>query len=90
MKVFNDVEEKCDLLIVIGTALAVAPFNKIIHSVKDDCPKVLINLENTITKGFDFDSEDKPERLFLQGYCDEIVAKLAQDCGWEEEFQSRI
>lgn len=30
MKVFGRIEEECDLLIVIGTALAVAPFCNIV------------------------------------------------------------
>ena len=35
----------CDLMMIIGTALAVQPFNNIVS--KSNCPKVLINLENT-------------------------------------------
>ena len=37
----------CDLMIVIGTALAVSPFNTTVNRAKDGCPKVLFNLENT-------------------------------------------
>jgi len=32
----------------MGTALAVSPFNQIVTTVKKSCPKVLINMENTI------------------------------------------
>lgn len=73
----------------MGTALAVAPFNRIIHTVEENCPKVLINLENTLLTGFDFDSEDRPERLFLQGKADEVVAKIASECGWSDELDKR-
>lgn len=60
------VGEMTDLLVVIGTSLAVAPFNMVVNIVGEDCPKVLINLENTGTQGFDFDdAENFPERIFL-------------------------
>jgi hypothetical protein len=36
----------------MGTALAVSPFNMIVNSVNPSCPKVLINLENTLEHGF--------------------------------------
>jgi NAD-dependent SIR2 family protein deacetylase len=34
----------CDLLIVIGTALAVSPFNQFVTTISEDVPKVLINM----------------------------------------------
>lgn len=46
---------KADLLIVIGTALAVGPFNQIVNVISDKVPKVLINMENTAYSGFDFE-----------------------------------
>lgn len=36
---------KCDLLLVIGTSLAVAPFNQLILQVPPTCPRVLVNME---------------------------------------------
>ena len=39
--------QSADLLIVIGTALAVGPFNQTVDDIPDDVPKVLINMENT-------------------------------------------
>ena len=45
---------RIDLLLVMGTALAVAPFNYCVNLV--DCPKVLINLNNTAAQDFDFDN----------------------------------
>lgn len=71
---------QADLLIVVGTALAVAPFNKIVELIPDNVDKVLINLENTY---IDFDNQDEyPKRLFLKGKCDEVLQKLANDLGW--------
>ena len=60
--------EKCDLMIVIGTALAVWPFNMVVDEV--NCPQVLINLTNTANEGFDFEDRSQPDRLFWKGYCD--------------------
>lgn len=79
----------CDLMFVIGTALAVTPFNQTVFQAEQGCPKVLINLENTDASGFDFeDLEEYPCRLFLKGYCDEVVCKMIKDAGMEEEFIS--
>ena len=64
----------CDLLITIGTALAVHPFCSTVSMVGKDVPSVLINLQNTKEGGFDFeDIYNDPQRLFLKGYCDEVV-----------------
>jgi NAD-dependent SIR2 family protein deacetylase len=46
-----------DLLIVIGTALAVAPFNQVVNILEKKCPAVLINLENTDAQGYQFDDK---------------------------------
>lgn len=76
-------------MIVIGTALAVNPFASIVGKVDEKTPKVLINM--TPTQDYDFeDKEYYPERIFLQGKCDEVVAKISKDCGWEDEFKARI
>ncbi len=74
-----------DLLIVIGTALAVSPFNSIPNRISDGVPKVLINMENTLKTGhIDFTKGD--DKLFLKGKCDEVIAKLVKDVGWGEDF----
>jgi NAD-dependent SIR2 family protein deacetylase len=44
----------CDLMIVIGTALAVFPFCATVHQAPKGTPTVLINLHNTDSEGFDF------------------------------------
>lgn len=67
-------EHGADLLIVIGTALAVGPFNQIVTMISDTVPKVLINMENTDYSGFDFEDEERyPNRILLKGKCDEVV-----------------
>ena len=62
-------------MLIIGTSLAVPPFCDIILKAKRNCPKVLINLENTRkTSEYDFnDQYTHPERLFLKGKCDEVI-----------------
>ena len=64
----------CDLMIVIGTALAVFPFSGTVSQAEKECPKVLINLNNTATEGYDFeDLANFPERLYLEGKCDDTI-----------------
>lgn len=83
-------EGNCDLLIVIGTALAVGPFNTTVdncHEAQKDLHQVLINLENTAQQGYDFEDVLKyPHRAFIPGKCDDTIFKLVKDCGWEDEF----
>ena len=77
--------EDVDLLIVIGTSLKVAPFNLTVYNVPEECPKVLINLNNTDESGFEFDNPEKyPERLLLQGRSQDIIKEIAEACGWKE------
>ena len=87
---FGNIKNECDLMIVMGTGLAVSPFNQMVDTVKEECPKVLINMENTDFSGYDFKTKYQPERLFLQGKCDDIAVKICKDCGWTEEFAAKI
>ena len=83
-----EVKDKCDLLIILGSSLGYSPFNSIVTRVRADCPKVLINVENSPAQDeFDFKNAKYPERLFLQGNCDDVVGKIVMDCGWDEEFK---
>lgn len=50
-----EIVHEADLLIVIGTALAVGPFNSVVDMISDKVPKVLINMENTAYSGYEFD-----------------------------------
>lgn len=74
----------CDLMITIGTGLAVFPFCATVNQPERGTPNVLINLQNCESEGFDFeDIYERPERLFLQGYCDDVIKKIAKDVGWD-------
>jgi NAD-dependent SIR2 family protein deacetylase len=84
----DNVANKADLLIIMGTALAVSPFNMLPQMMKKGVPKVLFNMENTKeTGGQDFTEKDC-RKLFVQGKCDETIAKLCADIGWTEEFRT--
>ena len=81
-------DDEPDLMIIMGTSLAVGPFNKDMTNV--DCPKVLINMYNTAEHGFDFDNpEEYPDRLLLEGKCDEVLLELCDHCGWKDDLVSR-
>ena len=69
-----------DLLIVIGTSLTVHPFASLVDLVPDDCPRVLINLDEV----GNFDRQDD---FVLLGKCDDIVRELCRELGWEEELE---
>lgn len=69
-----------DLLIVMGTSLTVHPFASLVDLVPDDCPRVLINLDEV----GNFDREDD---IVLLGKCDDIVQELCRELGWEEELE---
>ena len=63
--------KQCDLLIVMGTALAVSPFNMIPDIIPKEVPKVLFNMENTNkTSSHDFTKQGK---LLVKGKCDESI-----------------
>jgi len=71
----------CDLIVVVGTSLLVAPVAYIPDWVKSDCHRVLLNRE--LVGSF---YGDKPKDVFLEGDCDDSVRKLCQYAGWEEEL----
>jgi NAD-dependent protein deacetylase SIR2 len=69
-----------DLLIVIGTSLTVQPFASLVNMVRDQCPRVLINLDKVGGIG------SKKNDLVLPGKCDDIIRDLAKELGWEDEL----
>lgn len=56
----------CDLIVVVGTSLLVAPVAYIPDWVKSDCHRVLLNRE--LVGSF---YGDKPKDVFLEGDCDD-------------------
>lgn len=88
---------RCDLLIVLGTSLAVQPFNQLIRMTPKGCPRVLINREpaglakrcaaargvKRIRGGFCFGSAQRRD-VFLEGDCDAGVQQICTRLGWAD------
>jgi len=88
----------CDLLLVLGTSLAVAPFNQLIAEVPKACARVLVNRQVAglarplneecakVRGGFRFESKHSRD-LFLPGDCDAVLRELCERLGWSERFR---
>ncbi|GBG31050.1 NAD-dependent deacetylase sir2D [Hondaea fermentalgiana] len=75
---FDCIEEDvrlCDLVLVLGTSLKVAPVSRIIEMVDEDIPQILINRE-VVAQPHEFDAE-------LLGNCDAVVTALAKELHWD-------
>lgn len=75
-----------DLLIVIGTSLAVAPVNIIPQFVPNHCPRVLLNKKLV----GDFCPSKVPGNMrdvFEEGECDDSVKRLCGFLGWVHELE---
>jgi NAD-dependent SIR2 family protein deacetylase len=86
---FDDIT-KTDCAIIMGTSLEVYPFNRLPCNVPSDSWRVLINLVKVsgaffTTNRLKFDNEYKKD-CFIQGYTDEVIQKIVDDCGWTNEF----
>ena len=89
---FNDIYHT-DLAFIMGSSLAVYPFNQLPYGIGKVVWRVLINkdevgifLAGIVTMNqFRFNNPKKKD-LFLNGYTDEFVKKLVEDCGWKNEF----
>ncbi|KAK7504230.1 hypothetical protein BaRGS_00004534, partial [Batillaria attramentaria] len=95
---------KCDLLIIMGTSLAVQPFASLANRVSASTPRLYINLEKGGTVedpimalltgggmgGFTFDSEDNFRDVFKQATCDDGCYELAELLGWGEELRDLV
>ena len=65
-----------DLVIVMGSSLAVGPVNQIPQWVPDECPQILINREPVGRSIAEWDVE-------LLGDCDSICTELSRRLGWK-------
>lgn len=72
---------RADLAIVMGTSLTVQPFASLPSFVREDTPRVLINLERVGSFG------SRPDDVLLLGDCDAGVRKFADALGWREELE---
>ncbi|EXJ76196.1 NAD-dependent histone deacetylase SIR2 [Cladophialophora psammophila CBS 110553] len=72
---------KAELVIVMGTSLTVQPFASLPSFVREETPRVLINLERVGSLGSRLDD------VLLLGDCDEGVRKFADALGWRDELE---
>jgi NAD-dependent SIR2 family protein deacetylase len=83
-KVPKDVE-KVDLLIVLGTSLAVAPANSIVWRVPKSAMRVLINRESVGWQvGLDCHRNDRD--FLARGDCENVVLDLMEKLGWLDDL----
>ena len=92
---FKEDFQKCDLLIVMGTSLKVPPFCNLVHKVKPNCPRLLINNElvgpwvkqnRKIKNGKGFDKISHENYAYILGDCDEICSYLTDRLGLKDEL----
>ncbi|KIW30017.1 uncharacterized protein PV07_05796 [Cladophialophora immunda] len=72
---------KAELAIVMGTSLTVQPFASLPSFVREETPRVLINLERVGSIG------SRPDDVLLLGDCDEGVRRFADALGWRDELE---
>ncbi|CAF0877634.1 unnamed protein product [Rotaria sordida] len=90
---------KADFLIIIGTSLQVAPFNRLVSFVDKNCPRLLINMEpaGKATSIWDlgsssllYDTNKNRRDVFHKSTCDDGVTELAKLLGWEDDFNKLL
>ncbi|GMI42843.1 hypothetical protein TeGR_g5432 [Tetraparma gracilis] len=90
----------CDLLLVIGTSLAVQPFAGFIDKVPRGCPRVFVN-KGAVGSGRAGEYDDKGGQhmwgalgnyrdVLLEGECDRIILQLASKLGWMDELNGVV
>mmetsp|Transcript_6935 Transcript_6935/g.15806 ORF Transcript_6935/g.15806 Transcript_6935/m.15806 type:complete len:521 (+) Transcript_6935:55-1617(+) len=84
-EVFRDELPKADLLLVVGTSLAVAPAGTAPEHASAKCVRVLVNRERVgENAGLVFDAPAAQRDILLAGSIDEQFFTLAKLLGWEE------
>lgn len=86
----------CSLLLVIGTSLAVAPFNSLLAKANPDAPRLLINRQpsglcDALPGGFRYHLEPKGANwrdVFLEGDADAGIFSLASALGWMSDLEA--
>ncbi len=75
-----DIIKDSDLCFIMGTSLKVGPFNQLPYYVKEDCMRVLINMEKV--GNFKFDDLNSRD-VFVESYTDDAIIKIVKSLGWE-------
>jgi len=89
---------KADLVIIMGTSLAVQPFASFVDKCSRATPRVFVNREGAGRKG-DYDDDGGVHMggrfgnfrdVVLMGESDKLVEELARKLGWKEELDRSI
>jgi NAD-dependent SIR2 family protein deacetylase len=81
--------KRADILLVIGTSLAVRPFSSLVNMV-GNIPRIVINQSNLSTYktcGLDFDD---PQDFIWIGDSDKIITQILIETGWKDEFTTKF
>jgi len=81
---------ECDLLIIMGTTLQVAPFCTLVADVSKLTPRLLINMADLPNERFLFKHKKNYRDVFEKDTCDSVVQRLVNLCGWKPEFQKLL
>ncbi|KNC77806.1 hypothetical protein SARC_09745 [Sphaeroforma arctica JP610] len=85
----NEDFDECDLLLIMGTSLKVAPFSHLCTFVDKTCVRLMLNLEVPKVPFFDWSSKLNRDVRYL-GTCDEGCRQLTAMLGWEDELNELI
>lgn len=78
---------QADVVLVLGTSLVVDPFGSLVYDAKPSATSILINRDlHPAGSKFRFKAKGGGRDLALLGSCDDIVRKLVQKVGWEQEL----
>eukprot|EP00536_Pseudo-nitzschia_multiseries_P010322 jgi/Psemu1/326008/estExt_fgenesh1_pg.C_3090016 len=86
---FNNVPpdvRKTDLLLVLGTSLAVAPANSLVMRIPRSSMRVLMNRE-PVGWRLGFDSESNERDFFAEGDCENTALDFMEELGWLDELE---
>ena len=87
----------CDLLIVMGTSLAVAPFNSLVAKPARGVPRIYVNRTKpgaaagfvgwVLGMGRNISFKDNTDLVIL-GDCDDEVEKICRKTGWADDLKN--
>ena len=85
MKAAQDLPD-CDLLIIMGTSLTVAPANSLVYRIPPTALRMVMNNEPVGRRlGIDY-SEESLRDVWASGYTDESCLNLAEKLGWLDDL----
>jgi len=81
---------QCDLLIIMGTSLTVAPANSLVYRIPPTCLRMVMNNEKVGRRlGIDY-SENSIRDCFAHGHSDVVCLDLAEKMGWLDDLEAVI